>query len=219
MRRTNRTSVSVSGAALTAILSLSLAGTAQAAPEAAAPSAQASEPRASLGQEEVGKSEKAPGKKGSKNEIVPSDFGELPTFIKSQTLSLRSVDRVFVYSGSVEVKQGDMTLTSDELEGFYDQNNKVEKLIAKQNVVIVKGDNIRATGQKAIYESKSETLTLTENPELQQDESVLTADLIRIFLKEDRSTAEGDVRVKLVGKGKGAANDEETAKATFKLGR
>lgn len=125
-------------------------------------------------------------------------FDKLPTYIKSDTLTLKSEEKLFVYSGNVEVLQGDMTLTSDILEGTYDENNKIQQLVARQNVVIIKGDGIRAHGERATYEAATETVLLTENPELQQNGSVLTADLIKIFLKENRSAAEGSVRVKLV---------------------
>lgn len=143
----------------------------------------------------------------AKPAILEGDFNSGPTYIKSDTLSLKSVQRQFVYNGNVEVKQGDMTLTSDTLEGSYDKDNKIEKLTALKNVVIIKGEEMRATSEKAVYEAKSETVVLTDNPELQQNGSVLTADLIRIFLKENTSTAEGAVRVKLIKKeedGKGA---------------
>lgn len=136
----------------------------------------------------------------SNDPLSKESFGNQPTYIKSNTLVLRSKDRVFVYSGTVEVRQGDMTLTSDSLEGKYDQDNQVQELVALNNVVIVKGDNIRANGNKAIYRKENETVTLTENPELQQEGSVLTADAITIYLNENRSQAEGNVRVKLVQK-------------------
>ena len=139
--------------------------------------------------------------------LMEGDFGKEPTYIKSDSLTLKSEERVFVYTGNVEVKQGDMTLTSDNLEGTYDKDNKIEKLTAFSNVVIIKGEDMRATSEKAIYEAKSETVVLTENPELQQNGSVLTADLIRIFLKENRSAAEGSVRVKLVKKEDGEKGD------------
>lgn len=140
-------------------------------------------------------------------------FDKLPTYIKSDNLNLKSKERVFVYTGNVEVKQGDMTLTSDMLEGTYDENNRIKQLVAKQNVVILKGE-IRAHGEKATYDAATEIVVLTENPELQQNGSVLTADLIKIFLKENRSSAEGAVRVKLVNeeseKEKGKSNDLRT---------
>jgi len=45
---------------------------------------------------------------------------------------------------------------------------------------------------------------LTENPQLQQKESILRADKIKIFLNENRSQAEGDVRVTFVNTKDGA---------------
>ena len=137
------------------------------------------------------------------------DVNSEPTYIKSDTLTLRSGERVFVYSGNVEVKQGDMTLTSKELEGSYDENNKIQKLIAKTDVLILKGETIRATGQHAVYTAGKETLVLTENPELTQEGSVLTADSITIFLNEDRSVAEGEVRVKVVNSSKDSKTQPE----------
>ena len=128
------------------------------------------------------------------------DFGKLPTYIKSDSLQLKQSERYFVYSGNVEMKHGDMTITSNTLEGSYDEQNKLKKLIAKTNVLIVKGDGIRGTGELATYEAAANTVTLTENPELSQNGSVLTADAIKIFLKDNRSEATGQVRVKMIDK-------------------
>jgi lipopolysaccharide transport protein LptA len=129
-----------------------------------------------------------------------SEMSKLPTFIKSSSLVLKGNDRVFAYEGGVEVRQGDLTLTAASLEGKYTEKNQIDQLTAKDNVVIVKGENIRATGERAIFENATQTITLTNNPELQQEGSVLTADTIKIFLEENRSVAEGNVRVKLVKK-------------------
>jgi len=121
-----------------------------------------------------------------------------PTYITSNSLTLNSVDRVFVYKGNVSVKKGDMTLTSDTLEGKYGEDNKIKQLIAKNNVVITKGEGIKATSNKAIYEADKELVTLVDNPELTQDGSILTADIVKVFLQENRSIAEGQVNMKLV---------------------
>ena len=126
-------------------------------------------------------------------------FSKLPTNITSDTLTLRQEDRVFVYSGNVNVTQGDMTLTSKTLEGTYNEQNQIEKLIARGDVLITKAD-IKATSQQALYEAKTATVTLLDNPELEQNGSVLTADKIKIFLDDNRSQAEGQVRVKLINK-------------------
>lgn len=132
------------------------------------------------------------------NGLLTADFNNAPTYIKAETLRLKSNERVFEYSGNVEVIHGDLTMTSNTLEGNYDDKNEIQQLVARGDVIIIKGEGIRANGERAIYEKSSETITLTDNPELQQKESVLTADKIRIFLNEDRSLAEGHVRVKMV---------------------
>ena len=131
---------------------------------------------------------------------VDDDFGKLPTYIKADTLTLKSLERVFAYSGNVEVRQGDLTLTCDIVEGKYSEKNQIEELTARNNVTVLKGENIRVTGQRAVYDAAAETITMSESPELQQNDSILTADSIKVFLKENRSVAEGAVRVKVVKK-------------------
>jgi lipopolysaccharide export system protein LptA len=126
-----------------------------------------------------------------------SSFSKLPTNITSDTLTLNAKTRIFVYQGNVTVLQGDMKLTSKTLEGSYSDKNQIQKLVAKGDVEITKQD-IHATSQLAFYDAAEATITLTDNPQLQQGESMLTADRIKVFLNENRSQAEGAVRVTLV---------------------
>ena len=126
-----------------------------------------------------------------------SSFSKLPTNITSDTLTLNAKTRIFVYQGNVTVLQGDMKLTSKTLEGSYSDKNQIQKLVAKGDVEITKQD-IHATSQLAFYDAAEATVTLTDNPQLQQGESMLTADRIKVFLNENRSQAEGAVRVTLV---------------------
>lgn len=124
-------------------------------------------------------------------------FGKLPTNVTADSLSFNSQKRIFAYQGNVIVTQGDMRLTSKLLEGAYNELNQLQKLTAKGDVLITKQD-IQASGQTAIYDAVASIITLTDNPQLSQNESILTADRIKIFLKENRSQAEGDVRVTFV---------------------
>ena len=125
-------------------------------------------------------------------------FENAPTYIKSDKLQVASDKRTFLYEGNVEVKQGDFTMTSKKMDGTYSENNEIQTLVARDNVFITKGVEITARSERADFENASQTVKLTENPEIQQKGSVLTADLITIFLEEDRSTAEGEVRMKLI---------------------
>jgi len=138
-------------------------------------------------------------------------FGKLPTNISSDSLTFNAKSRIFAYQGNVVVTQGDMRLTAKTLEGTYNEQNQLQKLIAKGDVFISKQD-IEATGQVASYDAVSSIVTLTDNPQLQQKESILRADRIKIFLNENRSQAEGDVRVTFVNtKGGGLKPAESVA--------
>ena len=164
------------------LLPLALSAEEQAVPEGSTEEVKTEEKKSSL----------------AKKAGMSDGFGKHPTYVKSDTLTLKAEDRLFIYEGNVQVKQADMILTADKMEGNYTEDNQIKDLTAVKNVVIIKGDNIRANSEKAFYNASKETLTLTENPELQQEGSVLTADKIVVFLEEDRSLAEGQVRVKLI---------------------
>lgn len=153
--------------------------------------------------------------KGDKNE---------PTYINSNSLTLKSDERFFQYTGKVEVKHGEMTLNADFLDGKYNEKNQIEELVARKNVLITKGDTMKARCERAVYNAQTNVVTLMENPELEQNGSVLAADAIKVYLDENRSVAEGQVRVKVVNvksavpeekpeqKKSGASPDEKKAK-------
>jgi len=126
------------------------------------------------------------------------DFKKLPTLVKSDTLTLQNEKRIFTYSGAVEMLHGDLRMSSDQLVGNYTEKNEIKDLTASGNVIILKGEEMRGTANTAIYDAAAGTLVLTDNPEMQQNGSVLTADRIIVYLNEDRSIAEGEVRVRLV---------------------
>ena len=127
------------------------------------------------------------------------DFGKLPTNITSDTLTLNAKTRIFTYKGNVTVTQGDMTLLSKVVEGSYSEKNEIQKIVARGDVIITKAE-IKATSQLATYDAVAGIITLTENPQLQQGESVLIADRIKVYVRENRSQAEGNVRVTFVKK-------------------
>jgi|GEM_PF-5856218 len=120
-----------------------------------------------------------------------------PTYISSAKLTVDNVKRIFEYSGDVEVIQADMLLTCRRLVGTYSQENQIQTMTAYEDVMITKGETIRASGNRADYDGVRRTLVLTENPELQQQGSILTADRVKVFLDENRSLAEGNVRAKI----------------------
>jgi lipopolysaccharide transport protein LptA len=133
--------------------------------------------------------------------LSSADFGKLPTVITSKSLEVNAEKRIFMYRTNVVAKQGDMMLTCDELEGYYSENNQIEKIIAKKRVTVVKGPAMKASAQRAVYDTATGIITMTENPKLEQNGSILEADVVKVFVKENRSTAEGDVSVTVVNQG------------------
>lgn len=131
------------------------------------------------------------------------DISKEPTNISANSLTLLNEKRTFTYEGKVVVTQGDMTLTCDTLDGNYSDKNEIQKITARQNVEIIKGADMKAHGQRAEYDAVSRTIVLTETPSVEQNGSILSADIIRIFIDENRSTAEGNVKVTLKNTGDG----------------
>lgn len=128
------------------------------------------------------------------------DFSKenVPLYVTSDSLELDTEKRVFVYSGNVELMRDDLYITADVMVGRYDENNKMQTLACQDNVVITRGQGLRASSDRALYKIAKDVIELTENPELFHHGNALTADLVTIFVKEDRSEADGNVRVKVV---------------------
>ena len=91
-------------------------------------------------------------------------------------------------------------MTCDTMDGNYTEKNELDVVTGRKNVVIIRGDTLRATGDKAVYDAKTAIITLTGNPEVTEGESQLLADIVKIYVNEDKSEAEGNVKMKLVQK-------------------
>jgi len=145
-------------------------------------------------------------KDGSKQKLkeqfgLSQDSSKDPLSIKSDSLTLDSKERIFSYKDNVEIVRGELTITSNLVKGFYDQENHIQNIVCDGNVVITKGPDMKASANKAFYSVKDATVELTEGPELINKGNALTADRITIFLNEDRSEAHGEVQVKVINSG------------------
>lgn len=136
--------------------------------------------------------------------LLKLDFSSEKTVIEANKLLLFAKKRTFTYLGGVAVEHGDMDLTCEKLDGSYNENNEIQTLVAREKVYIEKGDSIKASGNKAVFDAKTQTLRLSENPQLEQEGSLLSADEVLIYLQEDRSEAIGNVRVTVLDKKKSA---------------
>jgi lipopolysaccharide transport protein LptA len=133
-----------------------------------------------------------------------SASNNLPILIKSDSLNLDSQGRKFTYRSNVEITKGDLLITADLVNGSYDEGGQIEKIICEKNVVITRGETLRATSNRADYDVKGSKIVLTEGPEINDKGNILDADKVTIFVDEDRSKAEGNVRVKVIRSDSGA---------------
>ncbi len=144
-----------------------------------------------------------PQKNENRSEAPVIDLGSSssrnePVYITSDKLELDAENRSFVYNGDVKVVQADVTITARQMVGRYGSDNKVETITARKDVVVTKNPDTKATSQLGVYDAKSGIVTLTENPHLFQGGNDLAADKITINLTTNKSSAEGQVRMKVI---------------------
>lgn len=144
-------------------------------------------------------------KEGGKDSSLKSLLGggsekdkQTPLYIKSNSLSLDSNIRTFTYSGNVQIDRGALVITADVVVGKYDENNQLQSVICENNVVVTNEQDMRASSNRAVYDLASATIVMTESPELARQGNVLSADKVTVYVNENRSEAEGNVRVKVL---------------------
>ena len=141
------------------------------------------------------------GKKSGEKEGMGELFADNnePIVITSDRMELDRKKNTITYRGNVLTVRGDLRLKSDTLSGVIDfAGAGLKTIVAAGNVRMVQGARI-ATGDKAIFDSVKETITLVGNPVIQQGNSKISGDRVIVYLKEDRGVVEGgNQRVKAV---------------------
>lgn len=115
-----------------------------------------------------------------------------PVHIEAATLDVRDKDKVATFSGNVVVTQGDTVMRAKSLNVFYDQEEakggvkggmkaaqpgpggkqQIRRLEALGSVVVTQKDQT-ATGQKGVFDMKSNTITLSGGVVVTQGDNVL----------------------------------------------
>ncbi len=116
--------------------------------------------------------------------FISFSFGENkqntePIVIEANELVFNQKSNKAVYTGNVIAKKGDMTLYADKMEIFLDKTGDVSKIIATGNVRFYKKPDREGRGNIAIYEKKSNTITLKgKNAILKQGENLVEGEVI-----------------------------------------
>ncbi|KIZ47758.1 MULTISPECIES: LptA/OstA family protein [Rhodopseudomonas] len=140
-----------------------------------------------------------------------------PIQIESETLEVRDKKREATFSGDVKVVQGDTTMTSKSLVVFYDQDpakapakskgkdqvpmaaatpgpggsSSIRRLEAKGNVVVTQKDQV-VTGDSAVFDTKTNLVTMLGKVVLTQGKNVVRGDRLVVDMTTGVSRVESD---------------------------
>jgi lipopolysaccharide export system protein LptA len=120
-----------------------------------------------------------------------------PIYITSDWMEVDQKKNTITYKGRVVTIQSEMTMRSEILTAVYDPEMKqMKQIIAEGKVNAVQGNRV-ATGEKAIFDEKAKTVTLTGNPVMRQGNSQVTGSRIIYYIEQDRAVAEGKDQVRV----------------------
>ena len=131
-----------------------------------------------------------------------------PVHIEAKRLEVRDKDKVATFIGSVQVIQGDTEMRCNTLVVFYEQNDeakpgasiqaenpgpggsqRIKKLEAKGSVVVTQNDQV-ATGDSALFDMASNTVTMIGKVVVTQGQSVLRGDRLVVDMTTGLSRVE-----------------------------
>lgn len=132
--------------------------------------------------------------KEKKKESAKGVFGankKDPIFITSDRMEVDQRKNTITYLGRVVTQQGEMTMKSETLTAYYTANMKeIKEVVAEGQVHVTQGDRV-ATGTKAVFSDKDQTITLTGNPVVRQGNSQISGMRITFFVEQDRAVVDG----------------------------
>ena len=123
-------------------------------------------------------------------------------------LDVDNQNQLAVFTGAVKAIQGDVTITSDVLEVYYDkdakeqqgekpkseglmdQNGKVRKVVAIGHVRIKQKDRM-AVGSKATYWAGGRRMLLEGKATVWRGKNQVSGEKITVYLDQDRSVVHG----------------------------
>jgi lipopolysaccharide export system protein LptA len=135
--------------------------------------------------------------------LANSSSKNSPMIITSRTLELDDELKTVTFTGSVNAKNTDFLIKCRKMVLYYhktqsaskktpETGNKIDKIVATDNVRIIRAQGGEATAQKAVYYQKDDRIVLTGNPVIKQGKSFVEGERITLYLKENRSIVESN---------------------------
>jgi lipopolysaccharide export system protein LptA len=118
-----------------------------------------------------------------------------PLVITSNRMEAEKLGDKVTFSGKVVLKKEGMTLSSDVMIVYYDAGSKNIREVEAHGKVMVQKEGRVALSNNALYSSNEETIVLTGDASIIENENKLGGEKITLFLAEDRSIIEGGGKV------------------------
>jgi lipopolysaccharide export system protein LptA len=120
-----------------------------------------------------------------------------PIYITADWMEVDQKKNTITYKGRVVTVQAEMTMRSEMLVAYYDPEMKqMKQIIAEGKVNATQGNRV-ATGEKAVFDDKTKTVTLTGNPVMRQGNSQVSGTRVIYYMDQDRAIAESDGKVRV----------------------
>ncbi len=125
--------------------------------------------------------------------------------ISSESMEAMDQSGKVVFTGNVVAVQDDLTIHSDRLDVHYvkagenvkgEGGRSVEKMVSTGHVRITKGART-ATGEKAVYDRRAETVTISGAAQVWEGRNRVSGDVITLYMNEDRSVVQSGSKGKV----------------------
>ena len=122
---------------------------------------------------------------------------EEPIQIEADRLEVRDAEKLAIYSGNVQVRQGVTIMEAPELRVFYSgeaeggaPGSAVERIEAGPSVTVSSEDQT-ASGNQAVLDMSQDTITMTGNVILTQGPNVVRGERLIVNLATNQGRMEG----------------------------
>jgi lipopolysaccharide export system protein LptA len=118
-----------------------------------------------------------------------------PLVITSNRMHAEKLADKVTFTEQVTLKQEGMTLTSDVMIVHYNTGSKDIREIEARGNVVVRKDGRVAFSNDALYSREGETIVLTGDASIIENENRIGGEKITLFMADDRSIIEGRGKV------------------------
>ena len=118
-----------------------------------------------------------------------------PLVITSKRMQAEKLGDRITFTEKVTLKKEGMTLTSDVMIVYYDVGSKDIRKVEASGHVVVHKDGRVALSNNALYSRKEETLVLTGDAGIIENENKIGGEKITLFMADDRTIIEGKGKV------------------------